>query len=282
MTEHQPAFGKTTGARGREASARQADGGFWHRPDWMNLVSGVLILLASVMFGIVAFKVVVKMPLFALREVVVISPLGHVTHAQLRYVAASSLRGNFFTVDLDRARKAFENLPWVRNAQLRRLWPGSIEVVLEEHVAVAYWRSVDSGDTRLVNSFGELFDAAANDSMPVFSGPSDSSAQILAEMRQLNEVLQPMQRKIVALSLSGRHAWQLKLDDGMVIELGKDLSKDQDDRKVKATPEERLARFVALWPQTREKLGRPVLVADLRYQSGFALRMANSEQGKGK
>ncbi|MBS1210795.1 MAG: ftsQ [Proteobacteria bacterium] len=147
---------------------------------------------------------------------------------------------------------------------------------------MAYWRSVDSGDTRLVNGFGELFDAAANDSMPVFSGPPDSGAQILAEMRHLNELLLPMQRKIVALTLSGRHAWQLKLDDGMVIELGKDLSQGRDGRKVSDTPEERLANFVALWPQTREKLGKPVLVADLRYQRGFAVRVADSEQRKGK
>ena len=282
MTEHQPAFGKLNAAQSREAGARHAKAGFWQRPDWMDLVSSGLILLASVMFGIAGVKAVMKQPLFALREVVVVSPLGHVTHAQLRYVATSSLRGNFFTVDLDRARKAFENLPWVRSAQLRRLWPGSIEVVLEEQVAVAYWRSVDSGDTRLVNSFGELFDAAANDSMPVFSGPEDSGAQMLAQMRQFNELLQPMQRKIVALTLSGRHAWQLKLDDGMVIELGKDMSRDREGHVVKATPEERLARFVAHWPQTKEKLGRPVLVADLRYQSGFAVRVAGSEQGKGK
>ncbi len=63
----------------------------------------------------------------------------------------------------------------------------------------------------------------------------------------------------------------------MVIELGKDMSKDREGRVVKATPEERLARFVALWPQTKEKVARPVLVADLRYQSGFALRLAGGE-----
>jgi cell division protein FtsQ len=277
LTEHQPSFGKPNVARGREADARHAKTGFWHRPDWMNLLSGILLLSASVMFGVGAVKAVMKQPLFALREIVVVSPLGHVTHAQLRYVATSSLRGNFFTVDLERARMAFENLPWVRSAQLRRLWPGSIEVVLEEQVAVAYWRSVDSGDTRLVNNFGELFDAAANDSMPVFSGPADSSAQILAQMRNINEILQPMQRKVVALTLSGRHAWQLKLDDGMVIELGKDMSKDREGRTVQATPEERLARFVALWPHTKEKLGKPIRVADLRYQNGFALRVAGGE-----
>lgn len=251
--------------------------GFWHQPVWMNLVSGSLILLASAMFGVAAFKLAVKLPLFGLREVVVVSPMAHVTLAQLQYVADSSLHGNFFTVDLEKARKAFENLPWVRSAQLRRRWPGTIEVILEEHVALAYWRSVDSGDTRLVNNFGELFDAAANDSMPVFSGPPEAAGMMLGQMRHFNELLQPMQRKIVALSLSGRHAWQIRLDDGMLLELGKDRA-EQGSRSL----DDRLVRFVALWPQTREKFGKPVSMADLRYQSGFAVRLADSEQRKGK
>ncbi|PLK47180.1 cell division protein FtsQ/DivIB [Uliginosibacterium sp. TH139] len=274
MTEHQPAFGKTSATRGREAGVRRAAAGFWHRPDWMNLVSDVLILVASVLLGMAAVKAAVRLPLFGLREVVIVSPLSHVTHAQLEYVAASALGGNFFTVNLEKGRTAFENLPWVRSAQLRRQWPGAIEVSLEEHVAVAYWRSADSGDTRLVNGFGELFDAAANDSMPVFSGPPEASMHILAQMRRFNELLQPINRNVVALSLSGRHAWQLKLDDGMVVEVGKD--------QAKAPIDERLKRFVSMWPQLTKRLPRAVMVADLRYPSGFAVRMAGSEQGKGK
>lgn len=284
MSTVQPALGKATEPpRQRAGDGRhRPDSGFWHRPEWMNLVSSGLILLASIMFGVAAFKLVVKLPLFGLREVVVISPMGHVTSAQLRYVVDTSLRGNFFTVDLDAARKSFEALPWVRSAQLRRLWPGAIEVSLEEQVAVAYWRSVDSGDTRLVNNFGELFDAAANDSMPVFSGPSDAAPLLLSQMHHYNEILEPIHSKIVALTLSARHAWQLRLDDGMIIELGKDMSRDRDGRKVDLAPDERLERFVSLWPQTREKLGQIVQVADLRYESGFAVRMTDSEQRKGK
>jgi cell division protein FtsQ len=274
MSGQQPAFGKVQPARSPEAGARRIAKGFWHRPDWMNLVSDVLILVASVLLGFAVVKVAVRMPLFGLREVVIVSPMSHVTSAQLEYVAASALGGNFFTVNLEKGRKAFENLPWVRSAQLRRLWPGSIEVSLEEHVAVAYWRSTDSGDTRLVNSYGELFDAAANESMPVFSGPAEASNQILLQSHRFNDLLQPINRKVVAASLSGRQAWQIKLDDGMVMELGKD--------QLKAPLEERLTRFVSMWPQLSSALGRPVQVADLRYQSGFAVRATGGEQGKAK
>lgn len=274
MSAQQPAFGKTHATRSPAARAGRLASGFWHRPDWMNLVSDVLILLASVLLGVALVKAAVGLPIFGLREVVIVSPLARVTHAQLEYVTASALSGNFFTVDLEKGRLAFENLPWVRSAQLRRQWPGAIEVSLEEHVAVAYWRSADSGDTRLVNSFGELFDAAASGSMPVLSGPPEASRQILLQLRKFNEWLQPLDRSVVMASLSGRQAWQLKLDNGMLLEVGKD--------QPKAPLEERMNRFVKLWPQLAEQLPHPVQVADLRYQSGFAVRMAGSEQGKGK
>lgn len=257
-------------ARAVERGAR----GFWHSPQLMNLVSDSVILIASVVFGYAVVKAVLNMPVFGLREVVIISPLSHVTKAQIEYAAASTLRGNFFTVDLEHARKAFESLPWVRKAQLRRQWPARVEVTLEEHVAVAYWRSADSLDTRLVNTFGELFDAASNADMPVFSGPPDAGATMISQQRRIDEILHPLQRRTAALIVSGRRAWQLKLDDGLLVELGR----DQESAPLEA----RLRRFVDYWPQAQQRFKNTILVADLRYPSGFSVRTAGGEQEKGK
>lgn len=281
MTESRPAFGSSApSARSREAGVVSSPKGFWHQPLLMNLVSTVLTLAASIVFGVAVFKLMVQLPVFALREVVIISPLGHVTHEQLRSVARAALRGNFFTIDLDGARQSFEKLPWVREAQLRRRWPGTIEVVLEEHQAVAYWRSLDSGDTRLVNTFGELFDAAANAPMPVFSGPPEASTEMLAQMRRFETILEPVERHVATLTLSGRHAWQLRLDNGVLVELGKDQVGANRAEGEQSLPEARLARFVALWPQTEKQLGKTLTLADLRYTTGFAVRTAEGETGK--
>lgn len=274
MTKHQPAFGKTPmAARGAAGGRSRAENGFWHRPEWMNLVSDVLVVIASVAIGYAVVKAVTRLPVFHLQELVVTSPLNRVTRAQLEYAAQSSMQGNFFTVDLDAARRAFENLPWVRHAQLRRRWPGVIEVSLEEHEAVAYWHSVDSGDTRLINNYGEMFDAASNADMPVFSGPTDAGALMIERRVHFDQMLKPIGRHAVALTLSGRHAWQVKLDDGMVLELGRD-----DD---KAPLDDRLTRFVAAWPQLQAKFDKKILIADLRYPNGFAVRTADSDQRKG-
>ncbi|HEX5125745.1 MAG TPA: cell division protein FtsQ/DivIB [Rhodocyclaceae bacterium] len=268
-TARQPAFRKAA----RPANVRAERAGFWDRPDWMNLVSDMLMLLASVTIGYAAVKLVLRSPWFGLHEVVVTSSLEEVTAAQLEYAADSSLRGNFFTVDLDQARQAFEKLPWVRHAELRRRWPATVEINLEEQQAAAFWRSAESGDMRLLNRYGEIFDAATDAQLPVFSGPPESAALMLERCEKMDEQLKPLGRHIVALTLSNRMAWQLKLDDGLVIELGRD--------QIQAPLDARLERFVAAYPQSAERLGEKIIVADLRYPSGFAVRLAAADN-KGK
>ena len=255
-----------SGRRARAARpARAVEGnGLWDRPQLLNLISDVLMVVGAAGLGYAAVAALSRLPAFPLREVVVMTPLAQVTNAQLEYVARSSLRGNFFTVDLDDVRASFEKLPWVRRADVRRRWPGGVEVRLEEHVASAYWRVGETGDMRLVNRYGEVFSAASNAKMPVFSGHECSSSVLLAKFDEFTGKLGPLGKQLVGVSLSAREAWQLKLDDGLTIELGHD--------QVKAPIDERLARFVRHYPKARTELNMNVAVVDLRYPSGFALR----------
>ncbi|MDP1635554.1 MAG: cell division protein FtsQ/DivIB, partial [Gallionellaceae bacterium] len=71
--------------------------------------------------------------------------------------------------------------------------------------------------------------------------------------------------QIVQLSLSPRYAWQVTLDDGMVIELGRDEM------------QQRLARFVAVYPYSLAAMARPVRHVDLRYRNGFAVYLPGRE-----
>ncbi|WP_246265739.1 cell division protein FtsQ/DivIB [Aromatoleum diolicum] len=263
-----------SGAGRNPARAREREG-VWHRPGVLNLISDVLMLFAAVALGYALVVWFLSRPLFPLREVVVLTPPAQVTTAQLEYVARRAIRGNFFSVDLEAVREMFEKLPWVRRAEVRRRWPDVLELRLEEHQAVAYWTVSDSGETHLVNHQGEVFVAASNAEMPSFSGPQGSAAYLQAKHREFDAVLEPLGRKLVSLVLSAREAWQLKLDDGMVIVLGRDQEK--------APISERLVRFVRAWPQASERIGVQVAVADLRYPSGFALTpVGDVKAAKGK
>lgn len=261
-----PASIRSARAEARGARTRQQTG-VWHRPALLNLVADLLTLLAAIGLGWALVIWFVSRPLFPLREVVVLTPPAQVTEAQLEYAARIAIDGNFFTVDLESVRATFEKLPWVRRAEVRRRWPDALELRLEEHQAVAYWTVSDSGDARLVNRQGEVFVAASNADMPQFDGPQGSSGWLLARFGEFSAMLQPLGLRLVGLALSAREAWQLRLDNGLVIVLGR----EQD----KSPLAERLQRFIAVWPRVREQIDIDIKVADLRYPSGFALTPAD-------
>jgi len=168
--------------------------------------------------------------------------------------------GNFFTVDLERARKGFEALPWVRKVSVRRKFPWGLHVDVEEHVALARWNK-----TALVNTHGEVFAAQTTEVLPEFIGQSESSMQVTKLYGELSETLLPMQQKISQISLSPRFAWQIKLDGGMVLELGREEM------------QARLARFVKVYPYSLAVSAQTVRRVDLRYRNGFSAYMLGSE-----
>ena len=253
----------------RNKAAEPAEDGFWDRPVLMNMVADLLIVFAVAGFAWAAATSIQRLPIFPLREVVVGGTVDNVTRNQVEQAARAALTGNFFTVDLDQVRGAFEKLPWVRQAEVRRRWPDTLELVLEEHVAVARWRRAD-GEIRLVNDRGEVFAAASDQELPVFAGPEGSAAQVLVRYWEFTETLAALGRKPEALALSSREAWQVRLDDGLVIELGRD--------EAKHSLSERMARFVAWYRPALDKtrLARASVV-DMRYPNGFALRVQQSD-----
>ena len=127
----------------------------------MNLTASVLFVGCVLLVLAAGAWWVLRYPGFAIARIVVQGELVHNNAVTLRANVAPHLVGNFFTVDLRAAREAFEQVPWVRRAQVRRVYPGSLRVELQEHDAVAYW-GPDTGSA-LVNSQGEVFEANVGD-----------------------------------------------------------------------------------------------------------------------
>jgi cell division protein FtsQ len=215
------------------------------------LTWGALALLA---YGVSAWTV--AQPWFALRSIEVATPVKHVTETQVRLVAERHVRGTFFTVGLDRVREGLEKLPWVREARVERHWPDTLVVSITEHVPLARWNQ-----DALVNQHGEVFAAASNQDLPRFSGPEDSSVEVTQAWQRFQTQLAPLGHSVSELHLSSRRAWQLRLDNGTHIVLGR------------SEPEKRLARFTAVYPRLFSAPASEPAYVDLRYVDGFAIRM---------
>lgn len=268
----------------------------WDEPQSLNRLSAALLGFSLLLALAGGLYYTLHLPVYPLRVLQLGAAPLRVDPAQIEAAAREAVRGNFFTVNLDHARQSFEKLPWVRKVSVRRQFPWRLEVSLEEHEALAQWNG--SG---LVNTRGEVFAAALPEAsrmrqeeraLPEFSGPGDAAGEMAQMYRTLGGQLAPLGREIVQLSLSPRRAWQLRLDNGMVLELGNEQ------------PQQRLERFVAVYPYSLatllraygdaaqaagEEKGvqangqmRAAKYVDLRYRNGFAVSLGGATAVKGK
>jgi cell division protein FtsQ len=243
----------------------------WDNPRLLNAAANGMIGFASLIFAYAALQLLLRSPLFPLKEIVVRSELKHASAAEIEN-AMDGVGGNFFAADLAAVRERLEQVTWVRSVDLRRVWPDRIEVRLEEHVAFARW-----GGGGLVNTFGEPFSAPLDDGsalkLPLFAGPAGSEGEIAKRYRSFADLVAPLGESPDRVELTARYAWQLRLAGAQNGALNLELGRDGAD-----AVEQRLARFVAAYPESLGRLPRrgtaDSAFVDLRYPNGFALRVA--------
>ena len=250
----------------------------------MNVAATLLFALCGVMLLVAGAWWVLRQPFFPLAGIKVDGELTHTNAVTLRANVTPQLAGNFFTVDLAKARSAFESVPWVRKAVVRREFPNKLRATLTEQVPVAFWGADD--ESPLINGFGEVFEAnvaEVDQPLPRLSGPLDQAGQVLGMFQVLAPLFTPYDLAIDELQLSARGSWEAKLDTGAVIELGRGQAEEVAARA---------QRFLASVRQVAGQYGRTLESlegADLRHKDAYALRLrgvttvvANSSDPKKK
>ncbi len=238
----------------------------WDNADMLNGCANALYALAAAALVFAGGYALMHTPLLPLRYVELTGDLAHITRAQAERAARASAVGTFLSVDLDAVRRTFESLPWVRKVEVRRLWPDRIQVAVEAHVPLARW-GADMQTGHLVDTYGEVFDGNVPDavSLPQFAGPSGSAEEVTRRYAAFRQTLAPLKLEPRQVLLSARYSWQLRLSNGLTLELGRD--------QLKEPVLQRLARFAAYYAQTLGSFNRKFEYADLRYPGGFALRV---------
>jgi cell division protein FtsQ len=209
--------------------------------------------------------------LFPLHSVLLSTKPQRVVPQEVLQAVRSNVNGNFLTINLERVRQSIEKLHWVRKVNISRKFPDQLIVSLEEHQAIARWNN-----NALVNTYGEVFSVASSDEllkdhgsygsqgnidkqMPLFFGQQKDSQKIVERYLMFSQQLAPLNIDIVQVALSQRQAWQLRLSNGMVLELGRD------------NMQQRLALFVAAYPISLSAQAGNVHYVDMRYRNGFAV-----------
>lgn len=236
----------------------------------MNLTASVLFVLCAVLVLAAGAWWALRHPAFAIGRIVVQGEMVHNTALTLRANVAPQLSGNFFTINLQAARDAFEQVPWIRSAQVRREFPRTLRVVLQEHHAVAYW-GMDT-ETAMVNSEGEVFEAngadADHEGLPRLSGPDGESAALVLQMhQQLQPLFEALGISLDALDLARSGGWRATLDGGAVVQLGAGTGPEVAQRT------QRFLRTLTQVAGQYQRSADALESADLRHNGGYAVRL---------
>jgi cell division protein FtsQ len=172
--------------------------------------------------------------------------------------AIAPFRGaGFLSVNLDAMRTALQTIPWVDHARVERRWPNGVHVFITEHVAAARW-----GEDGLMNTRGDLFLRGATHippELPQLIGPEGTESEVAHLYLETYPRLLNVGLRLTRVELDARGAWQLSLENGVQVRLGR-----QDVN-------ERLERFIRVASPVVAARASEVNYIDLRYSSGFSV-----------
>ena len=244
----------------------------WNDIRTLNTITRAMlgVLVLCLLYG--GYQWLSRHPMFDFRVVQVRPvkgmPLRYVDAVTVRSAALPRIRGNFFTADLQAVRAAFETVPWVQRASVRREWPNKLVVTVEEYKLLG---TLGEEEGRLLSADGFVFtanlaeaEAAVDGRLPELAGPDDSAREVAARLADLRNWLAPLKLTPQSLSLSPRYAWTARLSNGVTLHLGR-----AHDREVLKA---RIDRFVHVYPQLSVAMSGQIVSVDLRYPNGLALR----------
>ena len=213
------------------------------------------LALAMIGLGLVGLKGVFdQWSYFQVRQVVVTGNLHEADPELIKKTMLSGRSMNLINVPMDILTEKVRQLPWVRNVEIRRVWPNSLEVNVVEQVPVARW-----GSDQLLNNSGEVFDGDTENSLPWFEGAEQDANQILMQYQRFSDLLRPLQLSITHLKLSDRQAWTMELSNGLSVIVGR------------TRPDVLLRQWVMAYPQVIVGPVQKGERVDLRYANGVAL-----------
>lgn len=241
-------------------------------PDHVGTVSLALFSAAVTAQGVVAgghtsavFQAATSIVGFAIEDVRV---SGNTHTSELDILQLLGLDGttSLVALDIDTARARLTELPWVQAAEVRKIYPRTIEVALKEREAYGIWQHGE--ELSLIEKSGSII-APLRDSkfasLPLFVG-RDADRAAAAVQSEFQNWPQIASRVKAYVRVAGRR-WDLHLDNGIVVKL------PQDDMP------EALALLSRLDTE-QNLLSRDIAAVDLRLKDRTVVQLTPEAQAR--
>lgn len=223
-------------------------------PSWQRAAptAGALLVVGGALFGL---RLALDQPV---ERVSISGRFQRVQPLDVEKTVRDTVGGDgMVAVDLAQIALAVEQIPWVDRASVARSWPRALSVQVVEQMPVARW-----GEQGLLNVRGEVF---VHDSrhippeLPQLVGPEGQQLVMTERYLATAPRLVAAGLRLTRLTLDERGAWELALDNGVTLRLGREHVDARFDRFLDAG-----ARIVA------SRAGE-IEYVDLRYANGFAV-----------
>lgn len=242
--------------RGAKRNRRKQADSRWQMPQiewrrWIPAVVGV-VLVAGAVGGV---ALMLDQPI---EKVNILGRFQRVQPLDVEQAVRSRTRGvGLVSINLATVRHAIESLPWVDVASVERAWPHGLRVTVIEQVPAARW-----GANGLLNTRGELFMSESRhipNELPKLAGPAGSENTVAQRYLAAQGRLVEAGMRIAALKLDERGAWEMDLDNGVTVRLGR--------RQV----DERFDRFLVAGLKLVAQRSGEMRYVDMRYTNGFSV-----------
>jgi cell division protein FtsQ len=193
-----------------------------------------------------------------IQRVVVTGRLQRVSAMDVEKVVRSRLNGaGLVTVNLAAISRGLALLPWVEQARVERSWPRGLKIQIVEQTAVARWNNAG-----LLNARGDLFVSESRfvpSELPQLQGPAGSEAEVTQRYVTTQERLTEIGMRLATLEIDARGAWNLTLDNGVIVRLGRQQT------------DQRFDRFMVAAAKLVTQRATDIAYVDMRYSNGFAV-----------
>ena len=246
-------------ARGARRAAVQKTPRQWPKPNWtvisrVLLAVVLLVLLLSADRGWQLLEPHVNPPISTIR---VEGQLSAVKQQSIQQQLIPYSTGLFLSVDIEAVRKALEELPWVASAEVSRIWPDQLQVIVQEELPVARW-----GENALLSTQGYLFttlDVQAYAHLPRLSGPKNAQQRVMQQYLTFSQALRPLGYSIKQLEMRERGSWFVTTQTGLQLLFGRDHLI------------EKMRRFAVVHEKELKEQIDKIERVDLRYANGLAV-----------
>jgi len=230
-----------------------------HWSFWLGFGFFIAVVVGLISFCIYFVEEMSKDEKVPVTNITVIGEMPYTTNADIDSALENVNLSNFINLDVNQVQAVVSKLPWVYSVSVRKQWPNALNIYVVDQTPVALWNA-----DFLINQYGEAFQADSarlTSKLPSFFGPEGSEQTALANFRNFNKLLAFSDLAIDELVLTERFSWQLTLNDGINLNLGR-------ENRV-----ERIQRFVDVYPQIIEQKqeNQQVDYVDLRYDTGLAV-----------